>query len=71
MILIIFIYFIIFYIFNFLNTNNSTSAEAGGWILNNYPTDVNITNFVQIEVIGHSLYIFAAVLLIILSLILL
>ena len=58
-------------IFNFLNTNNSTSAEAGGWILNNYPTDVNITNFVQIEVIGHSLYIFAAVLLIILSLILL
>ena len=60
-------------IFN-LNTNYSTclaETETGGWILNNYPKDINITNFVQIEVIGHSLYIFAAVLLIILSLILL
>ena len=53
--------------FNILNSLNANY----GWISNTYPTDINITNFVQIEVLGHSLYIFAAILLIILSLILL
>ena len=54
------------------NFNIFNNLEGSyGWISNYYPTDVNISNFVQIEVLGHSLYIFAAVLLIILSLILL
>jgi NADH-ubiquinone oxidoreductase chain 6 len=53
--------------YNFFN-----SLEGSyGWISNTNTTDLNLTNFVQIEVLGHSLYIFAAVLLIILSLILL
>lgn len=64
-------------LFNFLNKENLNlnifnNLEGNyGWISNTYANDLNLTNFVQIEVLGHSLYIFAAVLLIILSLILL
>ena len=63
--------------YDFLTKNNLVApflrggANSFGWISNNYNSDVNFSNFVQIEVIGHSLYIFNAILLIILSLILL
>lgn len=56
-----------------LNIFNNLEGNYG-WISNtsySATKDLNLTNFVQIEVLGHSLYIFAAVLLIILSLILL
>ena len=57
---------------NNFNLNIFNNLEGNyGWLYNNYINELNITNFVQIEVLGHSLYIKYAVLLIILSLILL